>query len=60
LTRQLRFRFGKLPDGLLRRIRDADEVYLERWAERVLIGRTLDAVFAGERPQEFPAFAALE
>jgi hypothetical protein len=46
LLRQLTVKFGELPDGILQRIRAADDAYLERWAERILVARTIDDVFA--------------
>ncbi len=46
LIRQLTLKFGELPDGILQRIRAADAEYLERWAERILVARTIDDVFA--------------
>jgi hypothetical protein len=46
LIKQLTLKFHELPDGILHRIRDADDAQIERWAGRVLVEQTLDAVFA--------------
>jgi hypothetical protein len=46
LLRQLRVRFGALPEDVTARINAADAETLLRWSERVLSASTLDAVFA--------------
>ncbi len=45
LLRQLRVRFGALPEDVTARINAADAETLLRWSERVLSASTLDAVF---------------
>jgi hypothetical protein len=47
LVRQLRLKFGDLPDSLERRIGDADEAALLRWSERVLTAGRLEDVLDG-------------
>ena len=46
LLRQLRLRFGALPEDVAARLNAADSETLLRWSERVLSAATLDAVFA--------------
>ena len=46
LLRQLRSRFGALPEDVTARLNAADAETLLRWSERVLSASTLDAVFA--------------
>ncbi len=46
LLRQLRLRFGVLPEDVTARINTADAETLLRWSERILSASTLDAVFA--------------
>jgi predicted transposase YdaD len=46
LLRQLRIRFGPLPEDVMARLNAADAETLLRWSERVLSAATLDAVFA--------------
>ncbi len=46
LLRQLRVRFGALPEDVTARIKAADAETLLRWSERILSASTLDAVFA--------------
>jgi len=46
LLRQLRSRFGVLPEDVTARLNTADAETLLRWSERVLSASTLDAVFA--------------
>ncbi|WP_437630658.1 DUF4351 domain-containing protein [Sorangium sp. So ce854] len=41
LLRQLRARFGELPDAAVARVEGAETAALERWAERVLSANTL-------------------
>ncbi|KYF58941.1 hypothetical protein BE08_05670 [Sorangium cellulosum] len=41
LLRQLRARFGDLPDAAVARVEAAETAALERWAERVLSANTL-------------------
>lgn len=44
LERQLRLRFGELPEAVLRRLAEADEPTLLAWSERVLSASRLDDV----------------
>ncbi|WP_437619134.1 DUF4351 domain-containing protein [Sorangium sp. So ce1151] len=44
LLRQLRVRFGELPDAAVARIEAAETAALEQWAERVLSAKTLAEV----------------
>jgi hypothetical protein len=44
LERQLRLKFGELPQDVLRRLAEADEVMLLAWSERVLSASRLDDV----------------
>ena len=46
LLRQLRLRFGALPEEVMARINAADAETLLHWSERILSASTLDAVFA--------------
>jgi len=46
LLRQLRVRFGALPEDVMARLKAADAETLLRWSERILSASTLDAVFA--------------
>ena len=46
LLRQLRLRFGALPEDVTARLNAVDAETLLRWSERVLSASTLDAVFA--------------
>ncbi|MBF0439870.1 MAG: DUF4351 domain-containing protein [Magnetococcales bacterium] len=46
LTRQLRRRFGTVPDWASAKITEADFSSLEEWGLRVLDARSLDEVFA--------------
>jgi len=46
LLRQLRSRFGALPEDVTARLNAADAETLLRWSERVLSAASLDAVFA--------------
>ncbi|HEY0942356.1 MAG TPA: DUF4351 domain-containing protein, partial [Steroidobacter sp.] len=48
LLRQLRRRFGELPDWVQPRLRQAPSEQLECWGERLLEVDTLDALFEGE------------
>ncbi|MBF0462060.1 MAG: Rpn family recombination-promoting nuclease/putative transposase [Magnetococcales bacterium] len=47
LTRQLRHRFGTVPDWASEKIAKADSPSLEEWGRRILDAPTLDSVFAG-------------
>lgn len=47
LARQLRLRFGELPDWALQRLEAGGDADLARWSERVITAPTLDEVFAG-------------
>lgn len=42
LIKQMRLRFGPLPEGALARIRNADQAQLDRWAERILTAQSRD------------------
>jgi hypothetical protein len=46
LQRQLERKFGPLPDQLKDRLAGATEEQLDRWAERILIADSLEAVFS--------------
>ncbi|RZO56385.1 MAG: DUF4351 domain-containing protein [Sandaracinaceae bacterium] len=46
LTKLLRLKFGALDAETERRVQGADEVELDRWAERVLTAERLADVFA--------------
>lgn len=46
LLKQLRLRFGELPESIHRRVETADSECLESWGERILTAGTLDGVFA--------------
>ena len=46
LRRQLRRRFGPLPDWVNERLASACQADLEHWADRVLDSTTLEMVFA--------------
>ena len=46
LLRQLRTRFGSMPDHVVARIQAADAAQLDSWADRVLAAATLDEVRA--------------
>ncbi|HEY0940602.1 MAG TPA: DUF4351 domain-containing protein [Steroidobacter sp.] len=48
MLRQLRRRFGELPEWVQPRLRQAPSEQLERWGERLLEVDTLDALFEGE------------
>ena len=45
LRRQLRKRFGELPDWVETRLAEGTPTRLEQWAEQVLDAETLEAVF---------------
>jgi len=45
LSRQLRRKFGPLPESAVRRLQQAGEPELDRWGDAVLFADTLDAVF---------------
>jgi len=44
--RQLRLKFGQLPDSAEQQLQHASQAQLEYWAEQVLFADTLDQVFA--------------
>ncbi len=44
LERQLRLKFGTLPDAVQRRIEQASEQTLLEWSERVLTASRLDEI----------------
>ncbi|TLF76448.1 hypothetical protein [Nocardia cyriacigeorgica] len=46
LLRQLEFKFGQLPLGVVEAVRAADPAELRLWALRVLTASTLDEIFA--------------
>jgi hypothetical protein len=48
LHRQLRQRFGELPDWVWPRLQQADTTQIEQWGERVLSADSLGAVFGEE------------
>ena len=45
LLRQLRLKFGELPDSVEQQLKDANETALLRWSERVLTAEQLEDVF---------------
>jgi hypothetical protein len=49
LLRQLRRRFGALPESVQARVLGASEDQLNEWAETLLDASTLDAVFGAHR-----------
>lgn len=49
LIRQLRKRFGELPDFVGARLREAPSEQLEHWGERLLEVKSLSELFNGER-----------
>lgn len=50
LRRQLRLRFGDLPEAIEQRLQIADETELTAWTERVLFAQRLEEVFEGPDP----------
>ena len=46
LLKQLKLRFGTVPEGAVARLHDADEAQLDTWIERVMTAGTLDEIFA--------------
>lgn len=48
LRRQLRQRFGELPEWVWPRLQRADSAQLEQWSERILSADNLEALFDGE------------
>jgi hypothetical protein len=48
LTRQLESRFGKIEPAIGKRLEHATPADLERWADRILTAKSLDAVFADD------------
>ena len=44
-TKQLRIKFGKLPDNIANRLEQASEQELEFWSERILFKNSLEAIF---------------
>ena len=42
LIKQLRLRFGELPEPVVARVRAADAAQIEGWIERVITSPTLD------------------
>ncbi len=50
LTRQLRKRFGELPESVRARVREAGPDQLEHWGERLLEVSSLDELFIEEHP----------
>ncbi|MBK8534302.1 MAG: DUF4351 domain-containing protein [Candidatus Competibacteraceae bacterium] len=49
LHRQLRKRFGELPDWVATRLQEATTAQLELWAEQLLDAETLEGVFQESR-----------
>ncbi|CDH46700.1 DUF4351 domain-containing protein [Candidatus Contendibacter odensensis] len=49
LHRQLRKRFGELPDWVETRLQEATTAQLELWAEQLLDAETLEGVFQESR-----------
>jgi hypothetical protein len=47
ILRQLRSRFGELPEAAVMRVKAADSAELDQWTERVLSARTLSDVLGG-------------
>jgi predicted transposase/invertase (TIGR01784 family) len=45
LLRQLRAKFGELPEAIVTRVQQADEEQLDQWTERILTAETLEALF---------------
>jgi hypothetical protein len=50
LLRQLRRRFGTLPESAQARVLSASEDQLNEWADNILDARTLDMVFGAAKP----------
>ncbi|MBK9265685.1 MAG: DUF4351 domain-containing protein [Polyangiaceae bacterium] len=48
LLRQLRRKFGELPEAVLARVEAADADTLDRFADKVLVARTAEEVIADE------------
>jgi hypothetical protein len=46
LLKQLRSKFGKLPDAATARVNGAEVAELDLWLERILSASTLDDVFS--------------
>jgi len=45
LTKQIKFRFGELPDWVIDKLAEADTTQLEQWGEQLLQVETLEQVF---------------
>jgi len=52
LVRQLRRRFGTLPDHVEHRVRSVETDLLDAWSERIFDARTLEEVFADAGPEQ--------
>jgi hypothetical protein len=50
LIRLLEKRFGKLPESVRPRVRQASQSQLEAWADRILEAQSIDALINGETP----------
>ena len=48
VLQQLTLKFGQLPQELQKRVATASSEELARWADRLLLADTLEAVFSGE------------
>jgi hypothetical protein len=47
VLKQLRIRFGEVPDRVVARLDAATSEQLDRWAERILTAKTIDDVLDG-------------
>ncbi len=45
LTKQIKFRFGELPDWVIDKLAEVDTTQLEQWGEQLLQVETLEQVF---------------
>lgn len=46
LEKQLRLKFGDLPDAIAQRLHQASDAELDLWSERILFVASMDEVFA--------------
>ena len=51
LGKQLRIKFGNLPDSIAQRLEQASEQELELWSERILFENSLEAIFTEHQNQ---------